>query len=148
MPNKKTFTIKPIRELIKQEIPKGEIVLDPFPFNYKEDALDYLRKCKKAKYGLFDPPYSPRQLKECYNGKGRYDTKSKTLLGLSSNAKEVKQAFSYAGNVKASQFMGELFAKKVKDKGFERIVFDRGGYIYHGRIKAFAEGLRKGGIKF
>lgn len=78
MPNKRTFTIKPIKKLIEEEIPKGQLVLDPFPFDYKEDALDYLKKSKKAKYALFDPPYSPRQLKECYNGKGRYDTKSKT----------------------------------------------------------------------
>ncbi len=43
---------------------------------------------------------------------------------------------------------GEAFAKVLKDKGVDTIVFDRNGYLYHGRVKAFAEGLRKGGIQF
>lgn len=76
------------------------------------------------------------------------DLEAKTLLSVSTQDKEVKQKFPYAGNVKAASFLGELFAKKAKDKGISKIVFDRGGYLYHGRIKAFAEGLRKGGLKF
>ena len=76
MPNKKTFTIKPITELIKDEI--GGDYLDPFPFEYKEDATDYLKRSEPKKFSVFDPPYSPRQLQECYDGKGEYDTKSST----------------------------------------------------------------------
>ena len=80
MPNKRTFEIKPIKELIKKHIPEGSKVLDPFPFNYKEDATDFMNELsiESFDYGLFDPPYSPRQLKECYKGKGKYDTKSST----------------------------------------------------------------------
>jgi len=80
MPNKKTFQIKPIAELLKEEIPKGIKVLDPFPFEYKEDATNMLNKIKDKSYNyaVFDPPYSPRQLKECYKGKGKYDTKCST----------------------------------------------------------------------
>lgn len=78
MPNKRTFSIKPIKELIAQEIPRNEKVLDPFPFDYKKDALDYLEEAEPCLYGLFDPPYSPRQLKECYHGEGDYDTKAST----------------------------------------------------------------------
>lgn len=79
MPNKRTFTIKPIKKLIIEELGRewGEYI-DPFPFEYQEDAVDYLRRIKPHKYGLFDPPYSPRQLKECYKGKGEYDTKAST----------------------------------------------------------------------
>tara|TARA_R110000744_G_C18929137_1_gene512895 strand:+ start:100 stop:504 length:405 start_codon:yes stop_codon:yes gene_type:complete len=76
MPNKQTFTIKPISELIKKEI--GNEYIDPFPFNYGEDATDYLNRIQPHDYSVFDPPYSPRQLKECYKGKGEYDTKSST----------------------------------------------------------------------
>lgn len=76
MPNKRTFTIKPIKELIEEEI--GDDYLDPFPFEYKDDATDYLQKVEAQLYGVFDPPYSPRQLKECYKGLGEYDTKSST----------------------------------------------------------------------
>jgi len=82
MPNKKTFDIMPIANLIHQEIPEifrvMDAVVEPFPFNYMEDATDYLKRIKPRPYGLFDPPYSPRQLKECYNNKGEYDTKAST----------------------------------------------------------------------
>lgn len=76
MPNKRTFQIKPIAELIKEEI--GDDYLDPFPFNYSKDATDYLKECESQRFGVFDPPYSPRQLKECYKGLGEYDTKAST----------------------------------------------------------------------
>jgi len=79
MPNKRTFTIKPIKELIEEEI--GDEYIDPFPFEYQEDAVDYLRRIEPHRYGVFDPPYSPRQLKESYKGKGEYDTKSSTWSG-------------------------------------------------------------------
>tara|TARA_R100000664_G_C2701244_1_gene101468 strand:+ start:35 stop:487 length:453 start_codon:yes stop_codon:yes gene_type:complete len=79
MPNKRTFTIDPIKKLIEVEI--GGEYIDPFPFEYKEDATDYLQKVKSHRFGVFDPPYSPRQLKECYKGKGEYDTKSSTWSG-------------------------------------------------------------------
>jgi len=78
MPNKSTFQIKPIKELIEQEMNEPYERLDPFPFEYKEDATDYLKRSPKVGYGLFDPPYSPRQLKECYKGLGEYDTKAST----------------------------------------------------------------------
>lgn len=76
MPNKRTFQIPPIKKLIEEEI--GSVYLDPFPFEYSKDATDYLRDNKPQPFGVFDPPYSPRQLKECYKGKGEYDTKAST----------------------------------------------------------------------
>lgn len=76
------------------------------------------------------------------------DTKNTILFSLSTVDKEMKQKFSYAGNTKAAQFFGEIFAKKAKEKGITKIIFDRAGYLYHGRIKAFAESLRKGGLEF
>lgn len=80
MPNKRTFKIKPIAELLDLEFRQGIEILDPFPFEYKEDATDMLNKIKDEsfEYAVFDPPYSPRQLKECYKGKGEYDTKNST----------------------------------------------------------------------
>ena len=79
MPNKRTFTIKPIATLIDKYKKEG-LWLDPFPFPYKEDCLVYLNRFKddSADGVLFDPPYSPRQLKECYDemGMALHDTKS------------------------------------------------------------------------
>ncbi len=76
------------------------------------------------------------------------DTQNKTLFSLSSLNKEVKQKLGLAGNLKSAQAFGEIFSQKAKEKGITKIIFDRAGYLYHGRIKAFAEALRKGGLEF
>lgn len=76
------------------------------------------------------------------------DTVNKVRFSFSTLDKEIKQKFAKAGNIKAAQLFGELFAKKAKEKGITKIIFDRAGYLYHGRIKAFAEALRKGGLEF
>jgi len=76
------------------------------------------------------------------------DTANKTLFSLSTLDKEVKQKFSQGGNVKAAEFFGEVFARRLKEKGVSKVVFDRAGYLYHGRIKAFADSARKAGLEF
>jgi len=76
------------------------------------------------------------------------DTANKTLFSLSTTDKEIKEKFPYAGNAKTAQFFGEVFARRAKEKGFTKIIFDRAGYLYHGRIRIFAEALRKGGLEF
>ncbi len=76
------------------------------------------------------------------------DTKNKTLFSLSTLDKEVKAKFAYAGNQKAAEFLGEVFAKRAKEKGVSQVVFDRAGYLYHGRVKIFADSLRKHGLEF
>lgn len=76
------------------------------------------------------------------------DTNNKILFSLSTLDKEIKQKFASAGNIKAAEYFGEVFAARAKDKGIAKIVFDRAGYLYHGRIKAFADSLRKGGMEF
>lgn len=76
------------------------------------------------------------------------DTQAKTLSSLSTLDKEIKKNLKTAGNVKAAAVLGEAFAARLKEKGITSIVFDRAGYLYHGRIKAFADGLRKGGLQF
>jgi len=76
------------------------------------------------------------------------DSKGATLLYLSTLNKEFRPQVKYGGNVKAAAMLGEYFAKKAKEKGITRVCFDRGGNLYHGRIKAFAEAARKGGLEF
>jgi len=76
------------------------------------------------------------------------DMKSQTLFSLSTSSAQLKNKSSYGGNVKAASALAEEFAKKAKEKGFERIVFDRAGYLYHGRVKVFAEVVRKNGLVF
>lgn len=76
------------------------------------------------------------------------DAENKVKFSLSTLDKEIRQKFARAGNIKAAQFFGEVFANKAKEEGITKIIFDRAGYLYHGRVKAFAEALRKGGLEF
>ncbi len=76
------------------------------------------------------------------------DTKNKTIFSLSTLDKEIKQKIPHGGNIKAAEFLGEVFSRRAKEKGIIRIIFDRAGYLYHGRIKVFADSLRKGGLEF
>lgn len=76
------------------------------------------------------------------------DMKGHTLFSFSTNISGLKSKIAYGGNVKAAASLGEEFAKRAKEKGFNKIVFDRAGYRYHGRVKAFAEGVRKNGLVF
>ncbi len=65
------------------------------------------------------------------------------------SASTVEKDFgAYGGNKEAAKKVGEIIAKRALEKGIENVVFDRGGYIYHGRVKELAEGAREGGLKF
>jgi len=73
------------------------------------------------------------------------DTKGVTLVSASSMDKEFNQ---YGGNCEAAKEVGKAVAKKALEKGIKAVVFDRGGYVYHGRVAALAEGAREGGLDF
>lgn len=74
------------------------------------------------------------------------DVAGVTLAAASSNEKDVASAT--ATKVEKAQLVGKSLAAKAKDKGIEACSFDRGGYLYHGRVKSLAEGAREGGLKF
>ncbi len=74
------------------------------------------------------------------------DVKGVTLVSASSIDKELKLA--NGSNVEAAKQVGALVAKRAQEKNIETIVFDRGGYLYHGRIKALADAAREAGLKF
>ena len=76
------------------------------------------------------------------------DTNRVTLAAASSLEAEVKGAVNHTGNKEAARKVGELIAKKAVEKGITEVVFDRGGYLYHGRIQELAEGAREAGLKF
>ena len=73
------------------------------------------------------------------------DVNGVTLASASSLDKAIE---GYGGNVAAATAVGKLLAERAKAKGIETVVFDRGGYLYHGRVKALAEGAREGGPQF
>ena len=74
------------------------------------------------------------------------DEASKTLVSASSIDKELK--LKSGGNTEAASKVGELLAKRAKKAKISEVVFDRGGYLYHGRVKALAEAARENGLKF
>lgn len=77
------------------------------------------------------------------------DSKHNTVLAFSSLDKELnKQTGNKGGNISAAELVGTKIAKKALEKGIKKVYFDRGGYLYHGRVKALAEAARKEGLKF
>lgn len=73
------------------------------------------------------------------------DVNGETLVSASTTEKEFN---GQGGNKEAAKKVGELVAKRAIEKGIDEIIFDRGGYIYHGRVKELADGAREGGLKF
>jgi len=76
------------------------------------------------------------------------DSKGSTIVSASSLDKEVRAKIKGGGNIAASKVVGKMIAERAKAKGVENVVFDRGGYQYHGRVQALAEAAREAGLKF
>ena len=75
------------------------------------------------------------------------DTSGRTLASASSQDKELRGKLAHAGNADAAKQVGELLGSRLKDAGVQTAVFDRGGFVYHGRVKALAEAVRSAGVK-
>ena len=75
-------------------------------------------------------------------------TSSHTLVSASSRDKEVRQTLKSGGNVAAAKVVGKVLAERAKAVAVPQVAFDRGGYAYHGRVKALADAAREGGLKF
>ena len=76
------------------------------------------------------------------------DHAGRTLAYASSLDKEVRSIIKGGGNIAASKVVGKIIAERARAKGIEQVVFDRGGYQYHGRVQALAEAAREAGLKF
>ena len=76
------------------------------------------------------------------------DTVGHTLVGASTLEKDVKAELEKTNNVDAAAYLGKVIAQKALDKGIKTVVFDRGGFIYQGKIQALAEAAREAGLEF
>ncbi len=76
------------------------------------------------------------------------DLAGRTLASASSLDKDVRAQIKGGGNIAASKVVGKVVAERARAKGVEQVVFDRGGYQYHGRVQALAEAAREAGLKF
>ncbi|MGH6940662.1 50S ribosomal protein L18 [Hypericibacter sp.] len=76
------------------------------------------------------------------------DTKGVTVAAASSLDKDVREGLKTGANKAAAEAVGKLVAKRALDAGVKEVVFDRGGYLFHGRVKALADAAREGGLSF
>jgi len=76
------------------------------------------------------------------------DTVGNTLVSASTLEKSVGSELDKTNNVDAAAYLGKVIAEKAKDKGITEVVFDRGGFIYHGKVKALADAAREAGLQF
>ena len=116
-----------------------------------------LRRKKSIRKSIFGAPENPRLsvFRSNYHIYAQLidDVNGKTLLSLSSNSKEVKnESLEVPEEMKGKSgiafAVGVKLGKKIAESNIESIVFDRNGYLYHGRVKALADGIRKAGVKF
>ena len=76
------------------------------------------------------------------------DSLGKTLISASSTEKPVKEQPKFKNKVAMATYVGKLIAERAKENGISKVVFDRNGFLYHGRIKAISDGAREGGLDF
>lgn len=76
------------------------------------------------------------------------DINGVTIASASTQDKELKALVSNGGNTEAARKVGELIAQRAKEQGLVQVVFDRGGYLYHGRVQALADAAREAGLEF
>jgi large subunit ribosomal protein L18 len=109
------------------------------------------RRKRRTRYRIVQAANGRPRLSLFRSGKHIYaqlidDRAGQTLASASSNEKEEKAAKTW--NVEAAKTVGKKIAERALAKGVKQVVFDRGGYIYHGRVKALAEAAREGGLEF
>jgi len=110
-----------------------------------------IRRHKRVRKKIFGTPERPRMvvfrsLKHIYV-QLIDDTKGVTLVSASSLDPDFPKDLR-GSNKEGARMVGKIFAKKALNKGFSKVVFDRGGYLYHGRVKALADGAREEGLQF
>jgi large subunit ribosomal protein L18 len=76
------------------------------------------------------------------------DMQGTTLVAAASTEKDVRGELKSSGNLQSAKVVGKVIAERAQAKGIDAVVFDRGGYLYHGRIRALAEAAREAGLKF
>ena len=108
-----------------------------------------LKRHKRVRAHISGTPARPR-LDVFRSAKNIYaqiidDVNGVTLVAAASNEKDFGM---YGGNIEAAKKVGLMVAERAKAKGIEEVVFDRGGYVYHGRVQALADAAREGGLKF
>ena len=117
------------------------------------DYARFERRQRRVRYTLSKVGRGRPRLSVFRSGKNIYaqvidDTKGETLAAASTLEKEVRGSVKTGATKEAAAKVGALIAARAKEKGVTEVVFDRGGYLFHGRIKALADSARESGLKF
>ena len=118
----------------------------------KKKRMSHLRRRKRVRQKISGTGNRPRlavfrSLKHIY-AQLINDELGETVAEASTLSPELKESLSTGGNIAAAESVGALIAQKAKQREIEVVVFDRGGHLYHGRIKALAEAAKAEGLKF
>jgi large subunit ribosomal protein L18 len=118
----------------------------------KKKRLGRIRRHKRVRKKVFGIPERPRlcvfrSLRHIY-AQIIDDTKGHTLLAVSTLSPDVRDKIKYGGNIEAAKVVGKVLGEKAQALGIKKVVFDRGGYKYHGRVKALADAAREAGLEF
>ncbi len=113
---------------------------------------NHLRRKKRIRQKIFGTATRPRltvyrSLQHIY-AQLVDDERGVTVLGVSTLSKELKDKLKNADTIEAAKQVGALIAQKAREHNVHAVVFDRNGYLYHGRVKALAEAARENGLKF
>ena len=117
----------------------------------KQDQLD--RRRARVRRSIRARAYGRPRLSVFRSSKQIYaqiidDAKGETLVSASTLEKANREQLKTGADVAAAKAIGELIARRATEAGITEVVFDRGSYLYHGRVKALADGAREGGLKF
>ncbi len=118
----------------------------------KDVSIEQRRKARVRK-AIRERAYGRPRLSVFRSSKQIYaqiidDEKGQTLVAASSIEKANREALKTGANIEAAKTVGKLLAERATAKGVTQVVFDRGAYMYHGRVKALADGAREGGLQF
>ncbi len=107
------------------------------------------RRIRKKVYGTMERPRLNifKSIKYIY-AQIIDDSSGRTLVSATTTDKELKGELTLGKNIEAAKKIGVLIAKRAQSKGVKKVVFDRGGYLYHGKVKALADAAREGGLEF
>ncbi|WP_457797916.1 50S ribosomal protein L18 [Methylocystis sp. S23] len=118
----------------------------------KDVSIEQRRKARVRK-AIRERAYGRPRLSVFRSSKQIYaqiidDEKGQTIASASSIEKANRESLKTGANVEAAKVVGKLIAERAAEKGVTQVVFDRGAYMYHGRVKALADGAREGGLEF
>ncbi len=118
----------------------------------KDVSIEQRRKARVRK-AIRERAYGRPRLSVFRSSKQIYaqiidDENGQTLVSASSIEKANRESLKTGANVEAAKIVGKLIAERAAEKGVTEVVFDRGAYMYHGRVKALADGAREGGLQF